>query len=128
MVPPGMLDELARFQMGAKVTVDFPDAWRTNLVEVVVERRPLLPDHRWDLDRLDAGLRSRFRLDAAMEEIHHRCAALAVPEQQWVAELSTLAADDVSQVIIEACLKHGVMPDELLAEITPGTFDYEGVA
>ena len=108
--------------------MDFPDAWRTNLVEVKVERRPLLPEPRWDLDRLDPGLSSRFRLGEALEEINQRCAALGIPEQQWLAELSTLAADDVSQVIIEACMKHGLSPDELLAEITPSTFDYEVAA
>ena len=128
MVPPGMLDDLARFQMGAKVTVDFPDTWRTNLVEVREERRPSVPELRWELDRLDTGVRSRFRLDEALEEIHHRCAAQGIPEQQWLAELSTLAADDVSQVIIVACMKYGLSPDELLAEITPGTFDYEAAA
>lgn len=128
MVPPGMLDELARFQMGAKVTVDFPDAWRANLVEVKTERRSSVPDLRWELEQTDRASSQRFRLEDALEEIHQRCAALAIPEQQWLAELSRLAADDVSQVIIEACMKHGLSPDELLAEMAQSSFDYEAAA
>ena len=33
-VPPTLHDELARYQMGEKVVVDFPDAWRKNVIEV----------------------------------------------------------------------------------------------
>ena len=128
MVPATMHDELARFQMGAKVTVDVPDTWRTNLVEVKTERRPSVPDLRWELEQTDRGASQRFRLEDAFEEIHQRCAALSIPEQQWLAELSSLAADDVSQVIIEACVKYGLSPDELLAEMAQGSFDYEAAA
>ena len=128
MVPPGMLHELARFQMGAKVTVDFPDAWRTNLVEVKPEPRRSAPDLRWELEQTDRASSQRFRLEEALEEIHQRCGANAITEQQWLAELGRLAADDVSHVILEACLHHGVMPDELLAELAQGSFDYEAAA
>src|SRR5437899_2404032 len=33
-VPPALLDDVARFQMCEKVVVDFPDAWRKNVIEV----------------------------------------------------------------------------------------------
>jgi hypothetical protein len=33
-------------------------------------------------------------------------------------------ANDASRIIIEACLKHGVTPVELLGEISQITFDY----
>ena len=128
MVPPGMLDELARFQMGAKVTVDFPDAWRVNIVEVVPERRSLLPERSWDFESAQPGLRLELRLDDALEEIHRRCATRSVEEEQWLSELSALAGSDVSEIIIEACVKHGVMPEELLAGMSQGAFDYEVIA
>ena len=127
MVPPGMHDELARFHMSGKVTVDFPDAWRANLIEVREvreERRELVRSPRWELERAESGMPQRFRLDDALEEIHRRCEARGIPEEQWLAELSTLAADDVSHIIIDECLKHGVMPDDLLSEMAQGTFDY----
>ncbi|MCX6896009.1 MAG: hypothetical protein NTZ16_11030 [Verrucomicrobia bacterium] len=57
-------------------------------------------------------------MDEALEEIHERCAASLVEDDQWMAELSTLAVDEVTQIIVEACVKHGVMPDELVAEIS----------
>ena len=121
MVPPGMLDELARFQMGAKVTVDFPDAWRTNLVEVREERRErrdVVHTPRWQLELPELDHQPyRFRLDDALEDIHQRCGSSGITEQQWLAELGRLAADDVCHVIIDACLHHGIMPDELLAEL-----------
>ncbi len=125
LLPPEVLPVVARFQMGAKVTLDFPDAWRANLIEARVERRASLPETHWDLERLEPGTVGRFRLDDALEQIYQHCVARGIPEQQWLAELSTQAADDVSQVIIEACLKHGVMPDELLGETTQGLLDYE---
>lgn len=128
MVPPGMLHELARFQMGAKITVDFPDAWRANLVEVKTERRPSVSDLRWELEQADRGSSQRFRLDDAFEEIHRRCTKRSIAEEQWLAELGRLAADDISHVIVEACIKHGVMPDELLAEMAQGSLDYEAAA
>jgi hypothetical protein len=123
MLPPAMHDALARFQMGAKVTVDFPDAWRTNLVEVKTERRPSVPELRWELEQTGRGTSQRFRLEDALEDIHRRSAHNGITEQQWLAELGRLAADDVSHVLIEACLQYGVMPDELLAEMAPDSFE-----
>jgi hypothetical protein len=124
MVPPEVLTDIARFQMGARVTVDFPEAWRANLVEVRDERRELVRAPRWELERAESGVPQRFQLDDALEEIHRRCEARGIPEEQWLAELSSLAADDVSHIILHECLKHGVMPDELLAEMTQSTFGY----
>ena len=63
-------------------------------------------------------------MDEALEEIHHRCAAESVDEEQWMAELGALSANDVTQIIIEACLKHNVTPDELLVEVSQGQFEY----
>jgi len=124
MVPAEVLHEVARFQMGEKVTVDFPDAWRANLVEVREERRELVRAPRWELEPAGSEAPQRFRLDDALQDIHRRCAVRAIPEQQWMAELSTLAADDVSGIIIEACLNHGVTPDELLGEMAQFQFEY----
>ena len=78
MVPPSMLNELARFQMCGKVTVDFPDAWRANLVEVETERQPPGSDRHWDMDRPELEVPSCFRLEAALEEIAQRCAVISV--------------------------------------------------
>lgn len=121
MVPPGMLDELARFQMGAKVTVDFPDAWRTNLVEVRDERRErrdVVHAPRWQLELPELDHQPyRFRLEDVLEDIQRRSGHNGITEQQWLAELGRLAADDVSHLLFTTCLEHGVQPDELLAEL-----------
>lgn len=122
-VPPGMHNELARFQMCGKVTVDFPDAWRANLMDVQTERPSWMPDQEWGLERSELGMPLVVRVDEAMEEIHHRCAAQSVDEEQWVAELNALSANNVAQIIIEACLKYNVTPDEILAEMSQFTFD-----
>lgn len=124
MVPPGMLHEVARFQMGAKVIVDFPDAWRANVVEMERERRSLVPESQWGMDQAEVGLPLRLRVEEALEEIHERCAAKAVGEEQWMMELSALASDEIREIIIEACVKQGVMLDELLAEMSQGEFRY----
>jgi hypothetical protein len=124
MVPPGMHHELARFQMGGRVTVDFPDAWRANIVDVKSERPSWMPDQEWALERPEREMPLVVRVDEALEEIHHRCAERSVDEEQWVAELGVLSANDVTQIIIETCLKHNVTPDELLVEVSQGQFDY----
>jgi len=124
MVPPAMHHELARFQMGGKITVDFPDAWRVNIVDVQTERPSWMPDQEWGLERSEPRLPLVMRLDEALEEIHHRCAAESVDEEQWMAELGALSANEVTQIIIEACLKYNVAPDELLAEVSQGQFEY----
>lgn len=123
-VPPGLHNELARFQMCGKVTVDFPAAWRANLMEVETERPSLLPEHYWGLDQTESEMPLVVRVDAALEEIAQRCAAGSVGEKQWLAELNALSANNVSQIIIETCLKHDVTPDELLAETSQFSFDY----
>jgi hypothetical protein len=123
-VPAGMHNELARFQMCGKVTVDFPDAWRANLVDVQTERPSWVPDQEPGLERSEPGMSFCFRLEDALEEIHHRCAAQSVDEEQWVAELNALSANNITQIIIEACLKYNVTPDELLGEMSQFTFDY----
>ena len=122
-VPPGMLDELARYQMGEKITVDFPDAWRKNIVEVPSREPAFHSRHDWGLDQSELDIPHYARLEEALEEIARRCAAGSVTEEQWVAELNALATNDVGQVIIDACLNHGVTPGELLRH--PGEFDHQ---
>jgi hypothetical protein len=65
-----------------------------------------------------------FRLEEALEEISQRCTVLSVEERQWQAALKALTANDASQIIVEACLKHDVTPNELLGEMCQFTFDY----
>ena len=124
MVPPGLHHELARFQMGTKVTVDFPDIWRANIVEVEQKRVPMFTGPDWESERTELRLPLYARLDEALGEIAQRCAAQSVPEEQWMAELGQRAADDVGQIILEACLKYGVTPDELAVEVSQGEFQY----
>jgi hypothetical protein len=124
MVPADVLHEVARHQMGEKVTVDFPDAWRSNLIEIREERRELVHSPRWELEPKELGLHRGFRVDDALADIHRHCEARGIPEQQWLAELGQLAADDVSGIIIETCIAHGVSPDELLAETAQFQFEY----
>jgi len=114
-VPPGMLDELARYQMGEKITVDFPDAWRKNIVEV--ERATLFSRHDWGTEETELDHPWYTHLEDALEEISQRCAAGSVREEQWLAELNGLTTNDTAQVIIAACLKHSVTPDELVESL-----------
>jgi hypothetical protein len=47
-----------------------------------------------------------------------------VDEEQWVAELNALSANNVTQITIEACLKYNVTPDEILVEMAQCRFEY----
>jgi hypothetical protein len=122
-VPTGMHDALARFQMGRRVTLDFPDAWRANLVEVAVTKSVLVPSHDWGLGQEDLLFPGTYRLEEAIEEINRRCRAHAIRPDQWLAELDAIAASDASQFIIQACLRHGVSPEELRAAMTATEFE-----
>lgn len=125
-VPPSMLDELARFQMCEKVTVDFPNIWRANLVDVKSERSPLVQaaehEERWGTGELEIPL--VIRLESALEEITQRCAANSIGEGQWEAALKSIASNLMGKIIVEACVDHGVTPEELLDEMGQCTFQY----
>lgn len=123
-VPAAMHHQLACHQMGAKVTVDFPDAWRHHLVESVPDARMVELGRAWNLDREEMQGPLEMRLDDALEEISRRCFTLSVTEEQWLTELQALAAGDVNQIIIAACIKHGVTPEDLLTGASQGLLEY----
>ncbi len=122
MLPPSLHHELARHQMGGKDILDFPDAWRANIVDVQTERPSWQPDTHWGWQQPEMSLPMVTRVDDALEEIHERCAASLVEEDHWMAEVSALAVDEVTQIIVEACVKHGVTPDELVAEMSESQY------
>ena len=134
-VPPTMLDELARFQMGEKVVVDFPDAWRKHVIEVQANGRQtdgrqlgsLLqrwPDDEWPNPRqLDQPV--WIRTGRAAREISDRCGASSLTDEDFVVALQALAENPVASLIVEACLKHQVTPEELLGEVQGYESGYE---
>ena len=110
-----MLDELARFQMCAKVVVDFPDSWRKNVIEAKREVRKfdLADQHRrWDARQLDLPV--WIRAEHAFGEITERFTASSLMEEDVLTALQALAGDLAVNLIVEACLKHQVTPDEIL--------------
>ncbi len=126
-VPATLHDELARFQMGEKVVVDFPDAWRKNVIEVLAQghhadRHQLgIPLQRWPDDdwpnprRLDQPV--WIRTGHAVREIAERGGASSLTDEDFVVALQSLAEDPAASLIVEACLKHQVTPEELLGEV-----------
>ena len=121
-VPASLHHHLAIHQLGAKVTVAFPDQWRENLVETALEPRSLVPLRHWDLDDLQLPLLPR--VEEALEDIHHECGVISVREEEWLADLQALAGNEVLQVILAACLKHQVTPDALLNSLTQPLLEY----
>ena len=132
-VPATMHDELARFQMGEKVVVDFPDAWRKHVIEVLanghqadgyhleLERRPAnaWPDSR----QLDQPV--WIRTGHAVREISDRCGASSLTDEDFVVALQSLAENPAASLIVEACVKHQVTPEELLGEVQGYESGYE---
>lgn len=125
-VPSTILDELARFQMCAKVVVDFPDAWRQNVIET---KRAMSPMSPWEFDG-DQGHLSRWekpgldrpvwtRTEQAFLELNRRCGDYSITEEDYVAALQALAGDPTVNLIVETCLKHQVTPEDLLGEMPP---------
>jgi len=121
-VPASLHHHLAIHQLGAKVTVAFPDQWRENLVETALEPRSLVPLRHWDLDDLQLPLLPR--VEEALEDIYQQCGVISVREEEWLADLQALAGNEVLQVILAACLKHQVTPDALLNSLTQPLLEY----
>ena len=119
-VPPELLDDVARFQMCRRVVVDFPDAWRKNVIEIPAYD---YPRGRQPLSRPDDGFFPRqpdlpywIRAKAALREITDHCAASGLQEDDLVEALHATVGDPAVVLIVEACLKHQLEPEDLLAE------------
>ncbi len=135
-VPAAMLDEVARFQMCAKVVVDFPAAWRKNVVEVLADGHRAHGLHADDLHLLHGRSSSEWpeprqldipvwmRSERALRDIVEQCKGEGVVEEEFVATLQGLGVDSVEGIILEACLKHQVTPEEILGEIQQYELSY----
>ena len=77
-VPPQLHDELARFQMAEKITVDFPEAWRANVIPMEPERRLAEPIERMEVDYAIPCSRIPFGLKWPWMK-----SARAVPSRRW---------------------------------------------
>ena len=123
-VPSQMLDEIARFQMCEKVVTDFPDAWRTNVLELKREDRSLELGGQ-DQGRLSGdwgappklSMPSWMRAEHAFREITGRSGDGSLPEEDLVAALHALTGDPTLNLILEACLNHQVLPEDILGEL-----------
>jgi len=114
-VPPAMLDALARFQMCEKVVVDFPPAWRKNVIETRKETRALDLNHsRWESRHLDLPV--WLRAEHAWHELIDRGAASSLTEEDYLSVLQSLDGDPVVKLILEACLKYQVLPEDILGD------------
>ena len=127
-VPASLHDELARFQMCEKVVVDFPDAWRENVVykeRQAEERFPQrIQSDTWP-DRHHLDLPEWLRVEQALREISHRSKASLLQEEDCVAALQSAIEDPALNLIIAACLKHRVCPEDILAEARSPELPYE---
>ena len=129
-VPASLLDELARFQMCQKVVVDFPDAWRKNVIEVLADRRrqgrrPQRQSDQWP-DQRHLDLPEWLRAEQALRDITQHCKASSLQEEDCVAALHAMLEDPALSLIVAACLKHQVSPEDILTEVQPSDPAHEG--
>lgn len=113
-VPASLLDELARFQMGQKVVVDFPDAWHKNVVPVAIPLRGRQRSGPWQ-DQRRLELPEWLRAEQALREIQSKDSLL--PEGDCVAALHSLIEDPALSLVVTACLNHQVAPEDILREV-----------
>jgi hypothetical protein len=114
-VPSTMLDAVARFQMCEKVVVDFPDAWRKNVIERQAPIRSLdagFSGDVWEPGRLE--IPEWRRAEDALREIS---LSRELQDEDFFAALQTLVGDRAFSVIVEACVKHQVSPEDILVEV-----------
>ena len=129
-LPSTMLDEVARFQMGAKVVVDFPDAWRKNIIEVLAH------GHHGDghrahgyhpggpLERRQLDMPEWMRAEYALRDISQQCAASGLTEEDYLVVLQAFGENPVENIIVEACVRNQVMPEDLLGEVPQAELGY----
>ncbi len=122
-LPRGLHDEVARFQMCEKIDLDFPSAWRANIVEVESKRpRPRLKQREWN--PFEPEVPHYECVEGAVEEIAHRCASISIEQNQWIAELQALSEGAIRQIVIEACVRNNLTPKEILDELAQCTFGF----
>jgi hypothetical protein len=114
-VPATMHDALARFQMTEKVAVDFPEAWRQNVIEVP---RPEVPrrskqEHR---EHTELDIPDWLRAADALRDLADQGDLHGYEEDVLLGALQQLAEDPTAQLILETCLRHQVRPEALLEE------------
>jgi hypothetical protein len=121
-LPPTVLDEVARYQMGEKVVVDFPDAWRKN----VIETKRAITIRPWEFGGQDGhdrwapslDLPVWLRTERALREITRDGGEDSFTED-YLVTLQSLVENPAVNLIIETCVKHQVTPEELLGEAQP---------
>lgn len=119
-LPATSLDDVARFQMGEKVVVDFPDAWRRNVIETKRQARTLASNVSTDLWHPSPLERPVWiRVEHALQEIALDCEAAAVGEADYLMALQSLTGNPVIHLILEICQKYQVLPADLLGELEP---------
>ena len=84
--------------------------------------------HDWLLCLVD-NHRTRLEVlevcdDTGCQAIHHECGVMSVREEEWLADLQALAGNEVLQVILAVCIKHGVTPDDLLMVASQSLLEY----
>jgi hypothetical protein len=115
-VPASMQDTLARFQMCEKVVRDFPEAWRRNVIEVPPPRTFESTGGHLDWERSTAPV--WVRAEQALKEIARRAELTGgVDEEEVLASLECLSGNSMEAAIVQACLRHGITPEELLGEL-----------
>ena len=118
-LPPAVLDDVARYQMGEKVVVDFPDAWRQNVIETKSPMRSWEFGHGHDRWEPSLDLPVWLRTERALNEITRHGGDSSLTEEDYLVTLQSLTENPAVNLIVEACVKHQVTPEELLAEAQP---------
>jgi hypothetical protein len=90
--------------------VEFPDAWRKNLVESKDES--WLAIMHWDHDEIHMPVKGR--VDKALDDIFYEFSLKRVEDDQWLSELGQLSTNEISQIIFSACFKYEVAPENIL--------------
>ena len=121
-VPSTMLDQVARFQMCGKVVVDFPDVWRKNVVETKsLVRASDVGGYHGDWGPFKEPVNNEapvwIRAEQALRAITQQFEGNVVAEEEFIAMLKSMSKDPVESIVIEACLRHGVTPDDILSEV-----------
>jgi hypothetical protein len=116
-VPASMLDSLARFQMCGKVVVDFPDAWRKNVIEVLADGHHLgSPLQRRQSDELldprKFDMPEWMRAEVALREISLHC-----NEEDFHALMHAISENPDLNIIVQACIRHQVTPEDICEEM-----------
>lgn len=128
-LPENLLDKMARRLMTQKVVCEFPEVWKTNLIDKNVKFTPVTPTTSTGTgstqglsgpSRYSSGIEPLWqRAEAAWKEIAFEVQAQEIDVKEVEEALDVMNLDPIYTIFVKACMHHKCDPDDLARHMAP---------